>query len=426
MLLHVRHDTPAEHRRLLLCGVVFMLTVAMMVGLAVAIYGKAFERSVDIVLKAQRAGLQLPKNGDVRLHGVLIGRVKDIAQDGKQASITLALQPSAARQVPANVSAEILPTTLFGQKFVALVPPANAGEPIRSGAVIPATRVRTNVELNRILANLFPLLRAVRPADLSTTLTALATALSGRGEEIGELMGDFDGFLTRFNTKLPTLRENMRLLADVARTYQVATPDLIRLLRSSTKTMRTLKEKDTEFQTLLADVTGLSVVTTRVLKRNGDSMIRLGELSRPLLRLLAAYSPEYPCLLQGLDRYTGRLSQIFQGRRVRQKLNIEIEQRKPYTAADKPVYGAVGHGPWCLGLPNNTPIPFPSINLADGYQDGVGAGGGAASSGFAGSPMEQKFIGTLLGGEQGRDAASYGAFSSLLAGPQLRGTRVSR
>ncbi len=51
--------------------------------------------------------------------------------------------------------------------------------------MIPADRVDTNVELSQILADLFPLLRAVRPADLNATLNALATALEGRGEQIG-------------------------------------------------------------------------------------------------------------------------------------------------------------------------------------------------------------------------------------------------
>ena len=39
-------------------------------------------------------------------------------------------------------------------------------------------------ELNRVLDQLFPLLRAIRPADLNATLNALATALGGRGEEL--------------------------------------------------------------------------------------------------------------------------------------------------------------------------------------------------------------------------------------------------
>jgi hypothetical protein len=48
----------------------------------------------------------------------------------------------------------------------------------RDGDVIPASRVTTNVELQQVLATLFPLLRSIRPADLNTTLYALSTALA--------------------------------------------------------------------------------------------------------------------------------------------------------------------------------------------------------------------------------------------------------
>ncbi|NGZ99889.1 hypothetical protein G5V59_05455 [Nocardioides sp. W3-2-3] len=42
---------------------------------------------------------------------------------------------------------QILPTTLFGQKFVSLVRPQGAAaRPLRDGDVIPSDRVETNVE----------------------------------------------------------------------------------------------------------------------------------------------------------------------------------------------------------------------------------------------------------------------------------------
>src|SRR5690606_32614629 len=138
---------------------------------------------------ADRAGLQLAKFGDVRVHGALVGQVRGIGQDGEQAVIKIALEPAAAEKIPSNVSVQILPTTLFGQKFVSFVTPdAPSEEPLRDGDVIPSDRVETNVELSQVLADLFPLLRAVRPADLNATLNALATALEGRGDRLGETM----------------------------------------------------------------------------------------------------------------------------------------------------------------------------------------------------------------------------------------------
>ena len=68
---------------------------------------------------------------------------------------------------------------------------------LEDGNVIPPERVHTTVELGRVLAGLFPLLRTVRPADLSATLAALATALNGRGEQIGETLEKLDAYLDR-------------------------------------------------------------------------------------------------------------------------------------------------------------------------------------------------------------------------------------
>ncbi|MDQ6641385.1 MAG: MlaD family protein, partial [Actinomycetota bacterium] len=138
MLVNVYHDSKAEHRKLLVAGVAFLTVIVLLVWLSIAIYQKAFTSSTMVTIKADRAGLQLAKFGDVRIHGVLIGQVRNITQDGRQASITVALQPSAAKNIPANVDVQILPTTLFGQKFISFVDPGHpASTPLQDGAVIP-------------------------------------------------------------------------------------------------------------------------------------------------------------------------------------------------------------------------------------------------------------------------------------------------
>ena len=51
-----------------------------------------------------------------------------------------------------------------------------------------------------MLADLYPLLRAVQPADLNTPSTPIATALEGRGDRIGENIETLDwAYLTRLN-----------------------------------------------------------------------------------------------------------------------------------------------------------------------------------------------------------------------------------
>lgn len=366
MLVNIEHDTKAEHRRLLVAGVGFMSAVIVLVGLSIAIYQKAFTPVTMVTVRADRAGLQLPKYGDVRIHGVLVGQVRSVTQDGHQAVIKLGLNPSEARRIPDNVSVEIRPTTLFGQKYVSLLDPANpSSRPLRNGSVIPASRVTTNVELQQVLATLFPLLRSIRPGDLNSTLYALATALQGRGDQLGRTVDDLDSYLQAMNVQLPTLRKDLQSLADVSQTYALAAPDLVDLLRNATTTARTVVSQQDELKGLFGSMTNLSTVSTRVLTTNGQGIIREGQLSEPLMKLLDTYSPEYTCLLQGADRYTDRLAQIFKGNRVRQTMSFDAVQRRAYTEADRPEYGEIGHGPWCLGLPN-PPVPAGFLPLRNG------------------------------------------------------------
>lgn len=370
MLVNITHDTGREHARLIVAGTVFVAVTALLIGLSIAIYDKAFTDSTMVTIKAERAGLQLVKFGDVRMHGVLVGRVDSVRQDGHQASIRVALDPDEARTIPANITVEILPTTLFGQKYVALVDPERpARQMLRDGTVIPASRVRTNVELSQILANLFPLLRAIRPADLNTTLHALATALSGRGEEIGQTLEDLDQYLTAINPHLPTLQQDLSLLADVSHTYDLAAPDLFRILDNATTTARTVTSMKGQLAGFIDGVTTLAGTGRRVLAANEQAILREGRLAVPLVGLLDTYSPEFPCVLEGADRYTDRLNQIFSTGRVNQTMSFAAEQRPPYGPQDRPEYGEIGHGPWCLGLPNpGRQVPFPPLDLADGAE----------------------------------------------------------
>ena len=442
MLVNIHHDSPAEHRRLLLAGVVFLTSMAALVYLSVAIYQKKFDTVTMVTVKADRAGLQLAKFGDVRLNGALIGQVRSVEQDGETASIQVALEPEAAAEITEDVRVQILPTTLFGQKYLSFIPAeGQGGTPLSDESVIPTGQVETNVELSRILADLFPLLRAVRPADLSATLNALATALEGRGDQLGDTIEDLDSYLGAIDDSLPTLRQDLVELAEVADTYDLAAPDLIGVLRNLTVTSKTITAKRQELDVFFTDVAGLSDTTTRILVDNESDLIRIGEVTQPVLKLLEIYSPEFPCLIEGAARYKPVLAKTFEGNQVKQFIEFGTAQYEAYDESDLPEYGEVGHGPWCAGLPF-PPVPIGPNSFADGSdidevpptsdfpvlpvrgmsKAAAAAGfGSGMSSGYAGSRAEKLVVNALLAGRSGRKADSYGSLGSLLYAPVVRG-----
>ncbi|MCW2799680.1 MAG: virulence factor Mce [Aeromicrobium sp.] len=368
MLANIYEDSAREHRRLMVAGVAFLCSMALLIGLSIAIYDKKFTPKTTVTVMADHAGLQLAKFGDVRLHGALVGHVDKIASNGQKAVITLALRPSAARVIPSNVDVQILPTTLFGQNFVEFVPSSDGTSTgsLHDGSVIPASRVTTNVDLQKILANLFPLLRSINPADLNATLYALAHALEGKGKELGDTLAGLDDYLHQINVELPTLRTDLKLLSQVSKTYELAAPDLIRLLRNATVTARTVTQKQGDIDVALSSLTGLANITRVTLSENEQKLIAQVRSGKPLLALLDTYSPELPCVIEGLDHQIPNAKNVFNGGIIHQTLELGAPQRTAYTAADAPEYGEVGHGPWCLGLPDNYQKPAPFQPLKDG------------------------------------------------------------
>ncbi|MGH8938663.1 MAG: MlaD family protein, partial [Actinomycetes bacterium] len=176
-------------------GIVFLIVLALLVGLSVAIYNKTFVDVVNVTLETNRVGNQLAPPADVKLRGMIVGEVREVHSDGEQATIDIALKPETAGLIPADVSARLLPKTLFGEKFVDLQAPARPSrQRIAEGDVIPQDRSATAIELETVLDNLLPLLRTIQPEKLNAALNALATALEGRGERLGENLELVDGY----------------------------------------------------------------------------------------------------------------------------------------------------------------------------------------------------------------------------------------
>jgi phospholipid/cholesterol/gamma-HCH transport system substrate-binding protein len=422
-----------RHNRIL--GIVFVGVLAGALSLSVLQYRKAFTPVDRVTLLADHTGLQLNPGADVKLHGVIVGEVREVRTRGRGARVTLALDPDLTPRIPADVSARLLPKTLFGERYVALVPPGTASaRGISAGATIPQDRSTSAVELERVLDNALPLLQSIRPDKLAATLAALATALEGRGDRLGRTLSTLDGYLAELNAEMPTIAEDVRRLVTVLDTYADAMPDLLALLHDVTVTAYTVSDQREQLAALLADTTGAADTTRLFLVRHGDQLIQLGDVTRPVLELLAAYSPEYPCLLGTLVAVQPRADEVFRDGRMHITLEITRDGGKYVPGRDEPVYGA-RNGPDCHGMPN-PPIPAPEYPINDGYD--YGAGPGAAKRipigtpgtvqgpmGSAGTAEEQSVVRPIVGAALGVPPVEVPDIAVILWGPLLRGAVVN-
>ena len=427
-------------------GVAFLLTIALMVGLSVATFQKKFTPVVTVTLMAAQIGNQLQSDSDVKIRGLIVGEVRSITSTGSGARIELALQPGQVANIPVNVSARILPKTLFGERYVDLVIPPNPSvHTMADGDIIGQDHSTVAIELEKIFDNLLPLLRTVKPEKLAATLNALATALDGRGTQLGDNLVRADKYFAAINPK--TITADISRLADVATTYADAAPDILRMLTALTTTSNTIVAKQDALAGFLAGTAGFANTATTFLSSNGDRIIQVGSVQRPTLALAARYAPEYPCFAEGLANWIPRATQMFSNHYFHITLEV-VKPRAAYRPGEEPVWGE-HRGPSCRGLPSppySQANPGPGWTLADGTK-GSGdqslsafppAASGlpsyfaspaaynipTADSGLAGTAGEQQVIAKLLA--QGGQGAAPSAITTLMAGPILRGMTVNQ
>lgn len=415
-------------------GLVFVLVLALLVGLSVAAYQKRFTPVVLVTVKAQTVGTQLSVGGDVKVDGVIVGRIDKIASTGKQATITLALQPEKVGKIPADVSARFVPKTLFGERYVSLVrPDVRAVGHISKGDVIPEDRSKAALAINRVLDDLMPLLRTLKPSQVAATLNALATALQGRGDQIGQTLERVDAYFKALNPYLPDLKHDIKALADVAGLYNEVVPDLLRTLRNLNTTADTVTDKQQTLRQFLASTTVLAGTARGFLRKNEARLIAVGDVNRPTLELLAQYAPEYPCLLAGLAKSKQQIGKTFAHHRLH--ITMEIVKARPSykPGADAPEYNDT-RGPGCYGLPDPK-VPYPGNSFADGTEDDAYNTGGTGT-GLPGTPTnpsarvtgtsgERRVINPLVAPVLHTKPDNVPDVATLLFGPMARGTEVS-
>jgi phospholipid/cholesterol/gamma-HCH transport system substrate-binding protein len=319
-----------------------------------------------VTLHTDSVGNEMHPGAQVMVKGVQVGEVRQISANGTGARLVLAIQPGMVPLLPANVTAEMLPTTLFGERYVDLLIPAHpSARRLAAGSIIRQDRSADAVELENVLNNLLPLLQASEPDKLAITLTALAQGLQGRGTELGQTLVQLSSILHRYNPHLPALDTDIKELAGVARTLNQASPDLLQALDYFTVTSATLVSERASFAALYATVTTASNDLRAFLDANSSNIIQLSTDSTPTLQILARYSPEFPCVLKNLANFVPAANKLLGKGTNQPGLHVQAIVVPVYVNArylpgvDTPKYGD-NRGPRCY------PVPFKGITLNDG------------------------------------------------------------
>ncbi|RBM24394.1 ABC transporter substrate-binding protein [Prauserella sp. PE36] len=132
---------------------------------------------------------------DVRVLGVRVGQVEQVTPRGERVEVTMTVAADAP--VAEDTGAVVVAPSVVADRYVQLPALARGGPRLADGAVIPAERTATPVELDELYASLDSLVSALGPdganADgaLSDLLDTGADNLRGNGSALNQTIRDF-------------------------------------------------------------------------------------------------------------------------------------------------------------------------------------------------------------------------------------------
>ena len=348
-----------------LAGLGLFVALALIAALAIALFRDSFADTVPVTVISDRAGLVMNPDAKVRMRGVQVGKVKSIEdQADGTAALHLDMDRSQMNLIPSNVGVDITSSTVFGAKFVQLVPPPDPSQQkLREGQVIQGQHV--TVEINTVFQQLVNVLDKIDPAKLNETLGAISTAFNGRGEQIGKTLTDFNALLGKIEPSLPNLSRDIEASVPAFTAYADAAPDLVSTIKNTTTLSNSIVDQQQNLDAFLVSATALADVGNDVVGSNRQGITDVTHLLVPTSGLLNEYRDSLRCGFGGLIPFAKTQPQ-FSGILVNAGLTLGVERYR-YPGDLPKVAAKSGGANYCdaLGLPELSPGFVPPLLIGD-------------------------------------------------------------
>ncbi|WP_110205452.1 MCE family protein [Nocardioides daejeonensis] len=322
-------------------GVILVVFLGL-IGLLLAYSFGKFDDRVPVVAKLDSAGGALEVGAEVKLDGVVVGKVRSIDPAEKGIELQLDMDPERVDRVPANVTVRVLPISIFGAAYVELLRPERAEGHVTAKTVLHQDTSSTTIELGDLLEETQALVDALGPAELATALETFASTLDGRGDDIGEMIETANRAVQRIEPLMPLIRQDLRLATVTATTISQMTPNMFTALRGLVSVSRTLIDKEKAFQEVLSGFSSASDGLKGVVKKN-DKALREGiPYIRRVVSALYVARADVPRTFRAVTALaTGALPALSFGPYMRIDANIRLRDEPNYGPGDCPTYAGL-------------------------------------------------------------------------------------
>ncbi|ODQ96643.1 MCE family protein [Mycolicibacterium holsaticum] len=230
-------------------------------------------------------------NSRVRVSDVTVGNVVKIERRGWHALVTIRLDGDVT--LPANATAAVGQTSLFGTMHVELAPPTDTAPVgrLHEGSLIPLSNTTAYPTTEQTLASLSLLFNGGGIGQIQDITAAFNTALRGREQDLRAFNEQIDVFVNQLNAQRDDIiaaNESVNLLAgqfaDKKSTFDEA-------LRTIPRALTVLKDQRKNMADAFNEFGQLSALTTDTLNKSKDNLIEEFHDLGPVFEALANAGP---------------------------------------------------------------------------------------------------------------------------------------
>lgn len=345
----------------------------------------------------------------VKVGNIAVGVVESIDLDPDTWTATVTCRIRNDVGLPANAVAQVRRSSLLGEWFVELSPPAGnaAAAPLSDGADIPLASTGQTAPVEEVLGALSLLLSNGGVPQLNTIVKELNTAFSGRGPQLRSLLQELDTFTGQLDSRSGDIVAALDSLEKLGRTLDRNKADIAQALDELPAGVRVLADQRRQLVATLASLDRLSKVAVRVVRTSSADTVADLKALQPTLTKLAEAGTNLPNALKIMLTFPftpGTLDGIkgdFVNLHVALNLDLSSVVDTITRSGTTPLAGLVpdpsailgpgaGNTPLDLGSLAGTTASAPSAGTSTG-ESGTTPGTGTATSGSGGG------LGGLLG-----------------------------
>ncbi len=242
-------------------------------------------------------------NSRVRVGDVTVGHISKIQLEGTHALVTMVLNGDV--QLPANATAKIGLTTIFGSLHIELAPPADQAPQgkLSNGALIPLSRSAASPTPEQTLAALSLVLNGGGVGQAGDITQALSTAFRGREQDVRNLLEQSEEFATNLDEQSGDIIAATESFNNLVGKFAAQQPVLDRAVQTIPEALAVLSGQQDSLVEAADQLGKFGALTTDTVNRSKESLIKELQQAGPVLESLANAGPALTRSLGVLPTY---------------------------------------------------------------------------------------------------------------------------